>query len=309
MICNGIEIVLSDQTQGGFVDHKEIEQAINEVLKRQAKGATIHQFSLRTIENTLEQNVWISDAELYFDINNTLHVSINQRYPVARIIDNSGASYYVDSSYYKLPLSNAERADVPVFTGVSSSVSASNNAQLVGNIIAISIHIIRDSFWLAQASQIDVQNNRFVLYPAVGNYMIDFGDGSNSADKLHRLKLFYKNVAAKTGFDAWQNLSLVYDKQIVVTRKDSSASFIDEKKAVQVFDLIVKTNKRQAEAQNDDNEVVAKKSEQLQQEFLTQAKINDVDTASQKNKSSPPNAKASAGNDIPKAVMPKFKNN
>ena len=37
------------------------------------------------MEDLLENNVWIRDAELYFDNKDVLHVTVTEREPVARI--------------------------------------------------------------------------------------------------------------------------------------------------------------------------------------------------------------------------------
>jgi cell division protein FtsQ len=244
---------------------------------------------------------------LFFDNNYVLHVQVAQRIPVARLIDNAGSSYYIDSTGFTLPLSMNDRADVPVFTGVPVKRSAT----LQQNILDMATAINTDSFWLGQAAQINwLPGNKFELYPAFGNHVVDFGDGNNVADKLARLKLFYKTVSVKKGFDAYPRLSVAYSRQVLALKPDAFAPHVDEGKAVQVFDQIVKSNRLIANIEKDDDN--SKKTGKPSPESLS-AEIKPVadHPPDAKNKGNPQEEKNSNTTTTtqPKAVMPKLNRN
>jgi len=58
------------------------------------------------MESLLEKNVWIKDAQLFFDNNGILRVSVTEREPIARVFTREGNSFYIDSSGVQLPLSD-----------------------------------------------------------------------------------------------------------------------------------------------------------------------------------------------------------
>ena len=260
---------------------------------------------MRRIEKALEENVWIKKAQLFFDNNEQLHVQVLQRIPVVRIIDNSGASYYLDSTGFKLPLSKTDRADVPIFT----SVPVKRSAHLQQTILDIANVINNDSFWLAQAAQISwLPTDKFELYPAMGNHVVDLGDGTNAADKFSRLKLFYQTVSAKRGFDTYPKLSVAYSGQVIAVKSSITVPQADKQKAMQVFDQMVNTNRTTA---NDDKEVNA--DDDQNKKVLNIITPPEPDAISDqppdiKNKGNPAD-KTNKNNTVPKAVMPRLNHN
>ena len=69
------------------------------------------------MENLLEENVWVKDAQLYFDNKDVLHVTVKEREPIARIFTTAGKSFYIDEEEQTMQLSDKLSAKVPVFTG------------------------------------------------------------------------------------------------------------------------------------------------------------------------------------------------
>jgi cell division protein FtsQ len=303
--CSSVTVSMKASKLRGFVDERELLQTITLALKTKIIGTEIQSFNLKHIESTLESNMWISNAQLYFDNNNVLHIIVEQRYPIARIITNSGNAYYIDSNFLKLPLSKTEQAEVPIFTGFSDSMIAAPPSNVAKAIVAMSKHIITDPFWLAQAAQIDFVQGKFVLYPSVGNHTCQLGDGSNAENKLNRLKWFYRTTAKTEGFDRWSSISAQFDNQIVASKADSSAAgSIDAEKAMQVFSETITSNKKQAEWETGESEPKQTKPLKI--------KKNNDDTADKipaaANTTTAPTVLPTQTNQ-PKAVMPKNNNN
>lgn len=302
-LCTSVDIRIGLTEKKGFVDNKEVAEIIRDELGSKPVGTSIKEFDLRKTEKALEENVWIKKAQLFFDNNYVLHVQIAQRVPVVRIIDNAGSSYYLDSTGFTLPLSMNDRADVPVFT----SVPVRRSSKLQRSILDIATAINQDSFWLAQAAQINwIPSDKFELYPAFGHHVVDFGDGSNASNKLQRLKMFYQTVSVKKGFDAYPKLSVAYNRQVLAIKPDSAKTEIDEQKAVQVFDQIVKTNRLTANIDKD--EADEKPSKQVHEALKAETKPVADHPPDEKNRGNPKEEKTN--NTIqPRAVMPKFHRN
>jgi cell division protein FtsQ len=170
------------------------------------------------MENQLKNNVWVKDAELFFDNSRILQVRIEERVPVARLFTVTGNSFYIDSSGERLPLSDKFSARLPVFTGFPSERDKLNGADsvLARDIINISDYLVHDEFWMAQVSQIDIQaDHTFEMIPVVGNHIIQFGDGADYEKKFKRLLLFYQQVLSKTGMDVYQKLNVQYARQVI----------------------------------------------------------------------------------------------
>jgi cell division protein FtsQ len=297
--CAALNIQIGITEKKGFVDANEVAAIVANELGKKPLGACIKEFDLRKTEKAMEENVWIKKAQLFFDNNYVLHVQVAQRIPVVRIIDNAGSSYYLDSTGFTLPLSLNDRADVPVFT----SVPVKRSKELQQAVLNIADAINQDSFWLAQAAQINwLPVNRFEIYPAFGRHVVQFGDASNAANKLTRLKLFYQTVSVKKGFDAYPILSVAFDRQVLAIKPDSAKASIDVQKAVQVFDQIVKTNRLTANADKDLDKVkpAGNEREALKAETKAVADHPPNNSNSNKRQEKISNSIAKA-----KAVMPK----
>nr|WP_236065475.1 cell division protein FtsQ/DivIB [Niastella soli] len=170
------------------------------------------------MENQLKSNVWVKDAELFFDNSRVLQVRVEERVPVARVFTVAGNSFYIDSSGEKLPLSDKFSARLPVVTGFPSEKDKLTGADsvMMRDIIHVSNYLLHDEFWMAQVSQIDIQPDRtFEMIPVVGNHIIEFGDGTDYEKKFKRLLLFYQQVLSKTGMDVYQKLNVRYARQVI----------------------------------------------------------------------------------------------
>lgn len=224
--CSAVEIDINSVTEHVFVD----KQSIIDLLKTKGSytGTSIAKIDLRNIEEALEKDPWVRNAELFFDNKQVLQVSIDEREPVARIFTVMGNSFYLDSSGMVLPLSEKLSARVPVFTGFPFGKKLSRpDSLLLRDVITLSNYIYADSFWNAQIAQVDITGNEFDMVPVIGNHIIKFGDVSNMEKKFRKLFSFYKNVSTKVGFDKYETIDLKYDGQIVATRRGEKMPVAD----------------------------------------------------------------------------------
>src|SRR5687767_15064514 len=77
-VCKGLEIDINGAAEGQwFIDKKDIVDLLN--ANGSIKGAPLRQFNLKKLESLLEKQVWIRNAELFFDNNSVLQVLINER--------------------------------------------------------------------------------------------------------------------------------------------------------------------------------------------------------------------------------------
>ena len=247
--CSDYTIVLKGSTGNFFIDEKDVEQLLMKATKSTIKGQSVASFNLSQLEQTLEQNTWISDAELYFDNKDVLHVRVTEKEPVARIFTVTGSSFYIDSLGRKIPLSDKLSARVPVFTGFpEKKVLSAKDSLLLNDVRTMANFIVNDPFWMAQVAQIDIAADKtFEMAPVVGNHTVKLGDGNEMDKKFHRLMVFYKQVLSKTGFDKYKVIDVQYKGQVVVSRQvgDVKVDFVQLRRNVE------KLLRQSIEAEND----------------------------------------------------------
>src|SRR5690349_60475 len=115
-VCEGYMIEIKGAGQQWFIDQKDVAGILTGNGAMQLKGKALQSIKLATLEERLEKNPWIKDAQLYFDNNQVLQVKIEERTPIARLFATNGNSFYIDSSGSILPLSEKLSTRLPVFT-------------------------------------------------------------------------------------------------------------------------------------------------------------------------------------------------
>jgi cell division protein FtsQ len=232
-LCSGLEVEINDGGKAFFLNKKEVTLMLeNEGVKDLRNRKTIS-FDLMKMENILRKNNWIKEAHLYFDNNQTLKVSIQERQPVARLFTVSGNSYLIDSNGVQMAVGQRTVFRLPVFTGYpEDKFGLRKDSALNRQIKDLAIFLNNDSFWSAQIQELYISTAKtFIMTPLLGSQIIEFGDGSNYKDKFRRLLIFYKEVIAQTGFEKYTGLNLAFTGQIICTRKQDVISRADSVKA------------------------------------------------------------------------------
>ena len=222
--CKDYTISIKGVKNNYFVDDKDVLKLLKAAAKGEIKGQKKSSFNLLQIEQQLEKNVWIRDAELYFDNRDVLHVSVTEREPVARIFTITGKSFYIDGTGKMMPLSDKLSAKVPVFTDFPEKVISKRDSALLHDVRTTAEFILNNNFWMAQVAQIDITADRnFEMIPVVGNHTVLLGDGENMENKFHRLFVFYKDVLSQTGFDIYKAINVQYAGQIIGIKNNTGS--------------------------------------------------------------------------------------
>ena len=166
---------------------------------------------------------------MWFDNKNVLHVEVYEREPIARIFTTTGNTFYIDSTERKIPLSDKMSARVPVFTGFPDrKIYSAKDSLLLADVKNMATYIKNDPFWMSQVTQIAITADRnFELSPVVGNHLIKLGSAKDLEKKFDRLMIFYKQVLAQKGFDAYSTIDVQYAGQIVGTRRGTEKNKVD----------------------------------------------------------------------------------
>lgn len=246
--CTGIEVAMIDNENNYFIDEKEVVT----LLKSQGavEGQEIGNIHLHQLENVLENNKWIENAELFFDNRQVLQVRIEEKEPIARIFTATGSSFYIDSVCRRLPLSEKMSARVPMFTSFPSDreTLSKPDSELLKSVKDLAMYIRSDDFWKSQVAQIDITPNGFEMIPTVGNHVVALGNDGDYQQKFDRLFSFYKQVWTKVGFEKYARLDVRFVGQVVATLKGSAPVSVDTAKASAVYSKLVAADKQPADS-------------------------------------------------------------
>jgi len=216
-LCKDYTITIHGTPKNLFINEKDIKKILNSGTNGKIKGEPITDFNLRKLEQLVEVHPWVKDANLYFDNREVLHISIEEREPVARIFTTAGKSFYIDNEGDKMPLSELMSARVPVFTNFpEKKVLSTKDSILLNDIKKTASFILNDSFWMAQTEQIDITEDKsFEMIPTIGNHIVKLGKGDDIDRKFHRLLVFYQQVLSKTSFDKYNVVDVQFTGQVI----------------------------------------------------------------------------------------------
>jgi len=171
--------------------------------------------NLNNLEEFVQSNDMIENAELFLTIRGDLGVIIRQRTPVLRVANNS-QSYYYDIQGKKMPLSSNYSARVPI-------TSSELNFENCSDIICLSNKIISDGFLQKQIigiNQIEGEGaNQFELKTRYGNQIIIFGDLNDVDEKIKKLKVFYQKALEDNTLENYRSINLKFSNQVVCAKK------------------------------------------------------------------------------------------
>jgi cell division protein FtsQ len=239
--CKQIEINIDAPGDNYFVDKKDILAVISSLSGGNPLNKPAGSFNLEQMEEALQKNVWIKDAQLFFDNNEVLHVNIHERVPVVRVFAAGGGTFYLDSSAAKLPLSEKFSARLPVFTGFPSDkiILSKADSTLLKDIKNLGMAIAKDSFCMAMIEQVDIKSEGdFEMMMKIGNSIVLFGNAADAEVKLERLKLFYREVVPKAGWNYYSRINVQYKDQVVGSRRGAADIAADSLRTVQLLQLL-----------------------------------------------------------------------
>jgi cell division protein FtsQ len=73
---------------------------------------------------------------------------------------------------------------------------------------------------MAQVAQVDITTAReFEMTPVIGNHLVKLGNASDLSSKFNRLFVFYRQVMARTGFDAYKLIDVRFRGQVVAVKQ------------------------------------------------------------------------------------------
>ncbi len=202
--------VVFENGENLFVSYETVNKLLIQNLEAY-KNQSKENINLNTLEEFLQRNQMIENAEIFLTLSGELGAIITQRTPVLRVA-NESETYYYDKLGAKMPLSDNYSARVPITT---DAISGQGNA----DIIALSNTIRNDDFLQKQIIGIKLiegeKKDQFELKTRVGDQKIIFGDLSRIEEKIAKLKVFYQKIMLDSTITDYKTINLKFYNQIV----------------------------------------------------------------------------------------------
>jgi cell division protein FtsQ len=216
--CNGVSIRFHPAEKSKFLTETEVMDMLTREAGTPLTGSRFSDLNLHDLEQSLDKNDFVQNADIFTRMNDTLYVDIYYRNPVLRIISITHDDYYIDENGNAMPLSPNHTAKILIATGY---ISGYNDSTTEMDLYKMAICINKDSFLKALIGQIQVNQDKdmtkeFILVPRAGNLLIEFGDNENMEAKFEKLKIFYRKIYPFLEKDKYRSINLNYDSQIIL---------------------------------------------------------------------------------------------
>ena len=213
---NGLKVVKNtvvefEEGDNNFLTHSMVDKLLiqnKKFVKNQPKRVV----DLHLLETNVSANSYVEKAAVFLTINGVLKTLIKQRKPIARIV-NKSASFYVDKSGSKIPLSSNFSARVPLVSGVEKP-------EEIAALVKLIKVIGKNDFFSKEIIAIQKDaSNEYVFTVRSGKYKIIFGKLKNVNVKFKKLTAFYNKALIDKTIKNYKTINVKYHNQVVCTKQ------------------------------------------------------------------------------------------
>jgi len=199
-----------------FLDNNDLyltEEAVNKLLIQNygsVRNGTKDAIVLNTIEEVIQSNPMVKDAQVFLSLEGELISQIRLRKPIGRV---EGASkFYLDDSGERMPLSKHHSARVPIITGKVTGETLQDAYKIL-------TYISQDEFLRKNVIGIHIVDvDDYVLKLRIQDFEVRLGDADNLNEKFKNFMAFYAKASKDKTLNAYAAVSLEFDNQVVCTK-------------------------------------------------------------------------------------------
>lgn len=214
-----VQIKIENISDNHFVNEGDVV-SLMKVNNENLRGASVSDLNLRELEERIQTERFVEDADIYSDLKGNLVVKVSLRRPLARIVRSDGPDGYIAEDGVVMPVSEKFTSRVVLVSGpyVKKLLSQENvlENELGSGLMEMLNIIHEDDFLRAQIAELDMDSKgNITIYPQVGGQLIEFGKPENLEVKFRKFRIFYKDILPMRGWNTYKRVNLEYEGQII----------------------------------------------------------------------------------------------
>lgn len=219
-VCMGFVVEVDGQGKMDSIVRTGLEKELKEYPRRIA-GTPMLELDAAGIEKHLKGMNLFEEVNCMVTSDNRLLVRAQPMIPVMRVFAGN-KSYYINRTGKYIEALPEFYTDVPVVSGNFTKKFTPEK------VIPLVREIENNDFLRSVTGMVYAENeNNLMIVPRIRGHIVNMGDVSRLKEKGEMLKLFYRKVMPKKGWNEYDTISVKYKGQIVATRK------IKQKESVQ----------------------------------------------------------------------------
>ena len=218
-----IAIDIKQNERNPLLEPEDIHQILIEKYSEPVIGQKVTDFDFIGLDSVLTQSAFVKSANAFSNVQGKLFLRIESEQPILRIINSSGAQYYLTKEGRKMPLSSHQSARVIIANGRITeefSNTDSLSTTVLKNLYKVAQQLEEQPFFKALTGQLSVASNGDIILitKAEERHDINLGNAEDLPSKFDRLRQFYTKVLSIKGWGAYTTLNLKYKNQIIAKK-------------------------------------------------------------------------------------------
>ncbi len=213
-----LKVEIVDQEGNFFTDQLEVIDLMTDKNADYVIGVEMADLDPKMLEERVESNPFVRDAQVYRDLKGNLQVKVEQSKPIARLFVDGKKDKYIDAEGRILPVNAKHTARVPLIETEFEFLWEKNlhESKYGKQVFELLSFIEADEFWKAQIAHITIKKDGEIdMFPQVTKQLIEFGQPEDLEDKFSKLMTFYKEILPGKGWNSYSRVNLKFENQII----------------------------------------------------------------------------------------------
>ncbi len=216
-----VKIEVVAKADNAFMNDQKVLEAMGWAGGVAPLGEKFNSLPLAELEDSLRKSPYVLRAELYKSIQGVLHVQVEMRDPVARLMNNSETDVYIDAYGKKFPVSRQHSANVLLVRGdFDEAVADTFACETILSALPVLNYLANDPYWDNYFSEAQIDGNgEITLFPRLDPMEVEFGHPHRIEEKLRDLKIFLDQIMAYADRPRFRKISVKYQGQVLATKR------------------------------------------------------------------------------------------
>ncbi len=211
-LCTRVDIEVINADSTAFVTPEGVMSDLQDHGIK-LEGKRMADINASDIERTLRLSPYLENADLVKCQGGRVLIRVSQLVPVMRVFDGD-KSYYVNRAGKRMDASVFYHSDVPVVQGHFSRRYPETR------LLPLIDYVERDTLLRSLVTMYCVHDtNNIIIVPDFSGHVINIGNVDGLDNKFAKVKLFYREVMPKKGWNTYDTISVKWNHQIVATRR------------------------------------------------------------------------------------------
>jgi cell division protein FtsQ len=199
-------------------------------------GTPMNQIDVGAIQVAVARHPAVQSCNVFLGVDGIVHVDIQQRAPMFRVLNSDGTGFYVDTLGQSFSLLDRAVAYVPIFSaeGTIASMEFPANKDYydenalgltyLDELVLFGNHMRKNADLKDWVEHVHLTSMGTIeVIPRIGRHVIDYGSIYNLEMKTKMLFQFYRSQLYITDLEKYSRINLNFENQIICEKLGVSA--------------------------------------------------------------------------------------